>query len=97
MNQNKGSNPFANLPLAGEDPKVNSLVEQLRSNVDSNAISQTPQSTRKVSVLKNTGRAKAKQIYFSSEVSDALENLKTSERANISAVVDKAVRQFLGM
>ncbi len=97
MNQNKGSNPFANLTLAG-DPKVDSVVSKLQGHVDSQAISLPVAPTlKKVSVLKNTGRPKAKQIYFSPEVADALEHLKASERANISAVVDKAVRQYLGM
>ncbi len=88
MNQNKGSSPFGNMALAGDEKKIDSLVNNLKSSVDSRAI-----------LPKSTGtkpRQKARQIYFSGEVENKLAELK-KERINISALVDSAVRQHLGL
>ncbi len=93
MNQSKGASPFANMSLAGDDKKVDTLVNNLQSNVDTRAV----QNERKVTSKVTKPRAKARQIYFSAEIDAELARLKKEERANISAIVEKAVRIHLGI
>lgn len=95
MNQNRGKSPFANMGLAGENKDVDKVVNNLQNHVDSNAIQGTQKVTSRPTAAKP--RAKAKQIYFSAEVSAELERLKSEERANISAVVDRAVKRYLNI
>lgn len=93
MNQNKGASPFANMALAGGDSRVEKVVSNLQGNVDSRAV----KNERKVTSKITKPRAKSRQIYFSADVDAELTRLKDEERANISAVVEKAVRLHLGI
>ncbi len=92
MNDNKGKSPFAGMGLTGtDDKKVDSLINNLTSAIDHSAIN------KDTLPVKNEvkPRAKARQIYFSADVDLMLTQLKKEQRLNVSAFVDKAVRDAL--